>query len=110
MPPPVLPERDIPAYVFLSLVLALVVLLTMWRARTVQEKLILLGLIVSVAALGYGSIMSTGAAMAAVLMRIGLIFVLGGIAVGILSCTCGAKAAEGPPAAAPAPQEPRHEP
>ncbi len=109
MPPPVM-EREIPVYVLLSIAVALVVLLTVWRARTVQEKLILLGLIVSVAALGYGSLMSAGVALAPVLMRIGLIFVLGGIAVGILSCTCGTKAAEGPPAAAPTPQEPRHEP
>jgi len=110
MPTHPIPAGDTPAYIFLSLAFALVVLLTVWRARSVEGRLILLGLIVSVAGVGYGSLMSTGAAMALVLMRIGLIFVLGGLAVGILSHCRGTPAAESPPAPAATLEEPRHEP
>ncbi len=109
MPPHPHPAQDVAAYLLLSLAFAVIVCLTLWRARNLETKLILLGLVVSVAAVGYGSLMDNGAAMALGLMRIGLIFVLSGLAVGIVSRCSGTKAAESPPAAAPAPQEPRHE-
>ena len=70
MPPREIMGTDVAAYVLLSLAVALVVLLTICRARTLEGRLILLGLIVSIAAVGYGSLMSTGAAMAPVLKQL----------------------------------------
>ncbi len=109
MPPHETMGTNVLVYVLLSLAAALVVLLTVWRARSVEGKLILLGLIVSVAAVGYGSLLSNGPVTSAVLMRIGLILVLGGLAVGVLSC-CRGTPAESRPGSASAPEGPRHEP
>ncbi len=109
MPPHETMGTNILVYLVLSLAIALVVLLTVWRARSVEGKLLLLGLIVSVAAVGYGSLLSNGPVTSAVLMRIGLILVLGGLAVGVMSC-CRGTPVESRPGNGPAAEGPRHEP
>jgi hypothetical protein len=78
------PGGDVLYFVLTAILLA-VALVILWKARSHEAKLILLGLLVAVVAVGYGTLLQGGTEMGHALMRIGVILVLGGLAVSLLS-------------------------
>lgn len=79
------PEMII-GFILITLGFLVVSTLVVWLVKGREAKFVLLGLVVSVAAIGYASIVSGGAVVIApMMMRIGFILVLAGIACGLLS-------------------------
>ena len=76
-------ETAIAAYIMISLAAAVATVAILMKAQQNQTRMILLGLLLAVAATGYGTL--AGAfMMVPTLMRIALILVLGGVAYSVL--------------------------
>jgi hypothetical protein len=82
------PGEAIAAFILISGAL-LVIGFLLWSRGKLEMNLILLGLVVTIAAIGYGGLMApavipTVAVLAPTLMKLGVLMVLGGIAIGLL--------------------------
>ena len=97
------------AFVVLTIAFLVVAFFVLWKVHSYETKLILLGLVVAVAATGYGTMVGGGALMAPALTRIGVILVLGGITINLLSYLSGKSAEARAPDLTP-PEATRNEP
>jgi len=96
-------------YVLLTAAFLAVAFVILLKVSSYEAKLIFLGLLVVVVAIGYGAFLVPGVALAPSLVKIGVILVLGGIAISVLSYLRGAPGETALPAKAATPEAPPHE-
>jgi hypothetical protein len=85
MPLPVLaqfsPEVSIGGYAFVTVFYLVLMLGAMWLFKAAGARLILLGLLTAVAAVGYSGIVGPSVVVAPTMMKIAFLLVLGGVVV-----------------------------
>jgi hypothetical protein len=99
----------IAVYLLLTAAFLAVAFVILWKVSSYEAKLILLGLLVVVVALGYGAFLAPIQDLARSLVKVGVILVLGGIAISVLSYLRGAAGETPRPAQTAIPEGPPHE-
>jgi len=108
-PEKLLHPAAIAIYLLLTAAFLAVAFVILRKVSSYEAKLILLGLLVVVVAIGYGAFLAPTMALAPSLVKIGVILVLGGIAISVLSYLRGAAGETANPAKAVTPEAPPHE-